>query len=389
MADNLSPAQATAVPASTYAPKPFDRQKYDVSSYQYPSDLMGYTTVENRQTDSNLAFKYGGNYVVFYINVNNESKMLQNPEVQTVPLDSSERVKKALAGKEYTQNEVIAAQTIPGAAAGAIGGATAGSVIGGGLKGAVVGGAAGFIGSAAITANTENSTFSRPQKRLKTAIALHVPNQLSIKYGANWSDEETFGMQALIDGGEAVGRALAEAGSALMNGSTSGVTSAITGAGKGVSAIVASTALSKGPNGAAMSAMTGLAPNPMKEQVFKGVDFRTFTMDYQFAPRNAAEASNVLKIIQAFKYHMHPEYKDSGNFLFLYPSEFDISYFHAGQENMNIHRHTSCVLTDMDVNYTPNGNFSTFEGGMPTQINLSLSFKELTILTKELIAQGL
>lgn len=370
----------SAVPKREYQPKSFNRQQYDVSSYQYPSDLMGTETVESRKTDSNLALKYGGNYVVFYINVNNESKMLENPETAnnlTVGIDPSERVKKALAGKEYTQEKVIAAQTIGGAIAGTAIGSALDLGGAGGLAGAAIGG----IGSAAIAGSTKNSTFSRPQKRLKAAIALHVPNQLSIKYGANWSDEETFGMQALISGGEAIGRALEEGGKdALSN---------LISSDKGVGGIVANMALSKGPGAGAMSAMTGLAPNPMKEQVFKGVDFRTFTMDYQFAPRDADEAKNVLDIIQAFKYHMHPEFKSGGNFLFLYPSEFDISYFHAGEENMNIHRHTSCVLTDMDINYTPNGNFSTFKGGMPTQINVTLSFKELTILTKELIAQGL
>ena len=94
-------------------------------------------------------------------------------------------------------------------------------------------------------------------------------------------------------------------------------------------------------------------------------------------------------IIQAFKYHMHPEYKDANNFLFLYPSEFDIVYYHDGKENMKIHRHTSCVLSDLTVNYTPNGVFNTFPDGMPTQINISMTFQELAMPTKELIAQGL
>jgi hypothetical protein len=371
--------------ASTYTPKSFDRKTYNVTSHQYPSDLMGYEQDNGQNAEPYLAYKYGGNYVIFYINVNNDSRMQENPQNNaSVSIDSSERIKKGLAGKEYSQEKVIAAQTI--------GGAIAGTAIGGALDlggvGGVAGAAIGFLGSAAVATNA--SSFSRSQKRLQTAIALHVPNQLSIKYGANYSDEDTFGMQALIDGGEAVARALEEGGKALMNKDTKGATSAIQGAKGTVTSIVASAALSKGPGGAAMSVMTGLAPNPMKEQIFKGVDFRTFTMDYQFAPRNATESENVLKIIKAFKYHMHPEFKqDSGNFLFLYPSEFDITYFHKGTENMNIHRHTSCVLTDMDVNYTPNGNFSTFDGGMPTQINMTLSFKELTILTKELIDQGL
>jgi hypothetical protein len=146
--------------------------------------------------------------------------------------------------------------------------------------------------------------------------------------------------------------------------------------------IISNLALSKGPNASAMSAATGLAANPKKEQVFKGVDFRTFSFDYQFFPRSEPEAANVLRIIKEFKYHMHPEFKDANNFLYIYPSEFDISYYQNGEENMNLHRHTSCVLQEMTVNYTPNGSFTTFPNGMPTQINVTLGFKELGLLAE-------
>ena len=360
---------ANAIPKNNYQPKSFDsnQKKYAVEGYSYPENLMGHMA------------EYGSNYVLFYINVNEASKMLDNPNAAnlTVDIDTSERVKKGLAGKEYTTANVVAVQTGFGAvggagAGGALGGALAGKMGGGAAVGALVGGAVTGVGAAAVAANA--SGFSRAQKRLKTAIALHVPNQLSIRYGANWGEEETFGMQAAQTGIE-IAKALSKGQGAI--------------AAKSTSEIVASLALSKGPNAGAMSAMSGLAPNPMKEQIFKNVDFRTFSVDYSFSPRNASESRSVLNIIAAFKYHMHPEYKDANNFLFLYPSEFDIVYYHNGAENMNIHRHTSCVLTEMNVNYTPNGNFNTFAGGMPTQINITMSFKELTILTKELIAQGL
>ena len=112
-------------------------------------------------------------------------------------------------------------------------------------------------------------------------------------------------------------------------------------------------------------------------------------MEYMFAPRNEKEAQNVLGIIQAFKYHMLPEYKGVSNFLFLYPSEFDIVYYHGGDENLNVHRHTSCVLTEMNVNYTPQGVFNTFSNGMPTQIGINMTFKELAIVTKEMVQKGM
>ena len=161
---------------------------------------------------------------------------------------------------------------------------------------------------------------------------------------------------------------------------------------KNVADSVAAAGLAVGlklPGTEGISKITGLAPNPRKEQIFKHVNFRTFTFDYQFYPRDQKEAENVLNIIYQFKLHMHPEFKDANNFLYIYPSEFDIFYYNNGQENMNVNRHTSCVLTDMVVNYSPNGQFTAFANGMPTQINVTLTFKELATLTKEKIQDNL
>jgi hypothetical protein len=216
----------------------------------------------------------------------------------------------------------------------------------------------------------------RSKKRLKTAIALHIPNQLSIRYGMQWNEDDTAALaMAAVGSGEII-KAMGE------GGSMKDVTDVGT-------AIIANIALSKGPMAAANSKALGLAANPKKEQIFKGVDFRTFAFDYQFYPRSAEEAQNVLNIIEQFKYHMHPEFKDTNNFIYVYPSEFDVFYYQGGRENMNLHRHTSCVLSEMNINYTPNGSFTTFANGMPTQINVTLSFKELALLSKEKIKYGL
>ncbi len=244
----------SAVPASKYTPRSFNRKKYVVENYQYPSDLMGLTSEGGGAPQAT----YGGNYAIFYINVNNESKMIENPEdpsVELVDVDASERVKKGLAGREYTKTEVGAVNAVM-----SIGGATVASKIG--LPGiGTAAAAANIIGTQATFANTKNSTFSRPQKRLKSVIALHVPNQLSIRYGAGWSDEETFGFQAFMEGGKALVRAFEQGGKkALMDN--------VKDTAKTLSSPIASKALQSGPGGAAMSALTGLAPNPMKEQVF-------------------------------------------------------------------------------------------------------------------------
>ena len=128
--------------------------------------------------------------------------------------------------------------------------------------------------------------------------------------------------------------------------------------------------------------MAGVAPNPKKEQIFKNMDFRTFQYDYQFFPRSATESENIRNIINTFRYHMHPEFKDDDGFLYIYPGEFEIYYYMGSKENPFVHKHTSAVLKEVNVNYTPQGQFTSFDNGAPAQINMTLSFQELSILTK-------
>ena len=146
--------------------------------------------------------------------------------------------------------------------------------------------------------------------------------------------------------------------------------------------------LQAGSMGKLVSKTSGAAMNPKKEQLFKEVNFREFSFNYTFFPRSADEAKAVHDIIHTFKYHMHPEYIDANHFLYRYPSEFDIFYYQDGKENMNLHRHTSCVLTSLNISYTPQSQFTTFDNGMPTQINVQMQFKELATLSKETIKDG-
>lgn len=331
----------------------FNSTTYEINNHMYPNDLM-----------SNDG-RYGGNYVVFYINVSTDSKLFNDNSVETVD-DFAPRDRGDLIGQNLSKKGLVGANAIVN---------TIGGALAGGLQGAATANIA-TLGVGAATTRTEAARANRPQKRLKTAIALHVPNQLSIRYGMQWSEDDTSLLAMAAAGGEEVIKAVQS------GGKNSDV--------KGVGAdIIANLTLSKGPNAGANSAALGLAANPKKEQVFKGVDFRTFAFDYQFYPRDSGEAKNVLKIINEFKYHMHPEFKDTNNFLYIYPSEFDIFYYQGGQENLNLHRHTSCVLTEMNVNYTPNGTFTTFADGMPTQINVTMNFRELALLTKDKVKDGM
>jgi hypothetical protein len=265
----------------------------------------------------------------------------------------------------------VGVATGTGAVLGALGGAI-GLGAGGGIAGAAVGGCLGLAAGGA--AASQAAGFSRATKRLKQVIALYMPEDLNIKYSMDWSEEETAMASAIYSGAD-------NFASIFDSGRKSSI---------GQAALTAATtgALKMPVTGNYTSAQTGLAVNPKKEQIFKGVKYRDFTLSYKFYPRSAEEANNINQIINAFKLHMHPEFKDAYNFLYIYPSEFDIYYYNNGQENLNLHRHTSVVLTDLDVAYTPQGVFTAFTDGMPTQINMTMSFRELALLTKDNILDG-
>ena len=280
------------VPAPNRPPITFDKQ-YTTSQLQYPNDLF-----------SNMGV-YGGNYVVFYINVAIDSKISKLVGENYIKDNIPPRLRGEIAGSDLSKIKA----TVVGAAVGAAGGALATGVTGGlnklgaaaGTGALVGGGAAGIVASQAASMN-------RQQKRLGSAIAMHVPNSLSITYGVQWQEEGTLEFQA--------------ADAILTTSALSAGTSVAANAGLSKTPIIA----------AALSAASGLASNPKKEQIFKGVDRRSFIFKYLFSPRNAAESSNVRNIIKTFKYHMHPEFKDENNFLYIYPSEFDITYFQADKE---------------------------------------------------------
>jgi hypothetical protein len=331
------------------------KSEYTVNSHSYPSDLLAQDG------------RYGSNYVIFYINVAVDSKLAKSLTEADFVDEKTPRDRGDLIAQNLSKGKLFA-----GAAALNIGGAALGQFLGVGGASAAVAGLA-TVGDAATADFATSAT--RAQRRLKTAIALHVPNQLSIRYGMQWSEDDTGALQMATT-------AATELANAVKNKDAKNLS-------EPAKAIITNLSLSKGPNAGAISAATGMAANPKKEQVFKGVDFRTFSFDYQFFPRDEKEAQNVLNIIQEFKYHMHPEFKDSNNFIYIYPSEFDIMYYQNGEENLNIHRHTSCVLTEMNINYTPNGSFTTFSNGMPTQINVTMSFRELALLTKDKIKDHL
>ena len=136
----------------------------------------------------------------------------------------------------------------------------------------------------------------------------------------------------------------------------------------------------------------GQADNPFVEVFFNTMNIRTFTYNFNFAPRNQVETAEIQEIIQLFRFHMAPEMQGTNSRYLTLPSEFDIHYMYKaengeGYENDYYTRIGTCVLENVSTNYTPNG-VKSFADGAPTQITMSLTFRETEVLTKEKINAG-
>lgn len=246
--------------------------------------------------------------------------------------------------------------------------------VGGGAAGAAAGGAAG-VGLGALAAAAAGETKLLMGSR---AIALHVSEKISTAYSANWEQVELGGMIGAVGAGRTSWENLAStAGDTAqwLLRKTAKIAGAIDG--DRLSSV--------------LEAGSKTVENPYKEQLFKSMNFRKFTFDYRFSPKDRSEADDIFGeegIIQTFLMHMHPERSAGGMFL-RYPSEFLIVYYYQGAENQFVRKISNCALQNVAIDYGSEG-FTTFQnsGGIPTEATMRLEFIELETLTNERIAKG-
>ena len=250
------------------------------------------------------------------------------------------------------------------------------------------------LASAALDAGKEISNrlksgnLFRTTKRITDTIALYMPDTLNFQYSQDYSAPSISKEAGLLG-------QIAQAGASAIDGYKNG---GALGTVRNLSPF-ASEALSQLRGGdlafTALSSLTGgiLAKNPQLELIYSAPAFRSFNFQFMFYPRDEKEASEVIDIIELFKFHQAPEILvgSYGRFL-VPPSEFDIRFMYNGQINPNIPTVSTCVLESIDVDYAPNG-FAAYETGndntpikgktgMPVAIRLDLRFKEVEILTK-------
>lgn len=138
--------------------------------------------------------------------------------------------------------------------------------------------------------------------------------------------------------------------------------------------------------GAAAAIARGKVRNNHMEVMFRGMAFRQFQFNFKFFPRNSGETDQIRSLINFMKLNMHPEFENASNKVyFLPPPVFAIRINNSGNFYGG---YKESALIDMSVNYTGGGQATEFTNGTPTEIDLSLTFKELEYNTRVDVLNG-
>ena len=323
--------------------------------------------------------------VVFNINVRSNTRVGRSASTPFTPAQQNERSKQnrlkpgnldnIMTGAGLAAGALITASKAPKAIRALSAGESKiiSKTIIGGIEGAAVTAAAGTLGF--VAGSLIEGSFET--RRLLAAIQLHVSQAPSMSYSATWDNTE-LGALGAIGAGFSFGDVL-----------TAGTADYLTRKIIGAASIIPRELGMVGDLGGAIESSTKKVNNPYKEQLFKSMGFRKFQFSYKFAPRNNAEYASVKEIIRLFKYHMHPE-KDVSLLFLQYPSEFDIVYMYKESNNKHISKISTCALSDMGVTYGGSDGFNTVIGtlGAPSEINITLTFTELEVLTNDRIDDG-
>ncbi len=130
---------------------------------------------------------------------------------------------------------------------------------------------------------------------------------------------------------------------------------------------------------ALLARTTGMVMNPNMELLFKGPSLRPFSFKFKLSPRGQKEADNIIKIIRFFKQGSAP-IRSKSNLFLKSPHVFKITYIHRGEQG-ELHRKLNafktCALQGFGVNYTPTGNYATYQDGTMVAYEISMNFTEI------------
>ena len=256
-----------------------------------------------------------------------------------------------------------------------------------------------------VTTISDGTFLSNTQSKTKANVKERV--LLPIPANVNYQDNPKYN-----EGSGIAGKILPSLAKQIANDASAGnIASTLQSAAAAGSQGIVMSILDKLPGlggGAAQFTQNGFGKilNPYVEQVFGGVGMRTFSFNWKLVPRNDAETRAIKNILQVLRGRSLPDYAaklglsanagalDSGNISdrwLTVPHVFRLHWKNGdnGQRIDSLPKIKPCVMTDVQINYTPDNIWATYEGANPVAYDMTLGFTETEIITsQEVLALG-
>jgi len=272
-------------------------------------------------------------------------------------------------------------------------------------------------------------------------VLLYMPQDVTTSMSTSWGGKEITNMAAGLLAGYAnvssgnLGGAMENVGAGIANLNALPTTAGAALVRMGLSATGAQTNLTQND---ILGGTAGIILNPNVELLFGGPSIRNIGFRFKMAARSEKEAQDMIRICRIFQYHAHSSFGGSSNVTQTLLSTFfgqetstgsnrgeeraadqnattqppaltsdqinDFSqsnnfigvpdlclfkYMTGENQNEYINQYKACALTNVDVNFTPDGSYSTLIGGYPSALELSLTLVETKIIYKDQINTGL
>lgn len=134
--------------------------------------------------------------------------------------------------------------------------------------------------------------------------------------------------------------------------------------------------------GAAAKTSFQVTTNPYPVMIYTGTGFKSFSFEWTFYPESDEETETVKKIIGYFRREMLPEQDVNNPSILKTPAIWEVKL----KPDSHMKRFKKCVVTGLDVNYTPNGvafiYMRTSEADpkrVPAGITMRVNFQEIEI----------
>jgi hypothetical protein len=246
----------------------------------------------------------------------------------------------------------------------------------------------GLLDTSSKLGNSKKITAKTPSHSITTSgIAIYMPQAVKVSYTQSYdADTET----GLVGDFEATGKAVAgaEGNQAKVEAALKGVVGGTARKAKEILGEFVSLAGVGDPVRFAAK-RGGVAVNPRSEAFYNSPQQRTFSFTFDFWPRSAEEADAVTQIISIFKYNSSPGFQ-AGTLgsVFTTPNYWRVSYMFNTGENPHLNKIGACYCTDVEVDYSPDGQWTTFANGQPVHTRLTVNMLEDRIITKQDIEAG-